>query len=279
MRAVWTVAILAMGWMACGDEGTDTPAAQDVPYELRFEGLVDGEAFSCGGTYNLGTAGTPSQFTDFKLYVSSLELLKADGTAVPLVLDNDGKWQDGRVALLDFEDATGACLNGNADVNASVKGKAPEGDYNGVRFVLGVPFERNHADAAAAGAPLNLTSMFWSWQSGYKFLRVDGKADNGGFRVHLGSTACTMGANDLVESCGNPNRPTVTLDAFDPATDKVAVDIGQLFTELDMTPNMDGNSAVCMSDPMHSPCNSVFPALGLGFGSTPAAAQRVFAKK
>ena len=195
------------------------------------------------------------------------------------MLNNDAKWQNGSVALVDFEDGTGSCANGNADVNTAVQGMVAHGDYTGVRLVLGAPFDNNHGDAATAESPLNVTTMFWSWQSGYKFLRVDGKADNGGFRVNLGSTGCMMGANDTVESCTNSNRPVIEFDEFNVESDVVNVDIGKLFEALDMTPDADGNSAVCMSTPDHTPCNQVFPELGLPFGTTAAAAQAVFSKK
>lgn len=279
MKAVLALAMV-MGLAACGGDDDTTPTeTKDMAVALSFAGLVNGADFSCANTYNLGTAATPSQISEFKLYVSKVELLKADGTAQLVMLDNDGKWQDGDVALLDFEDGTGACANGNADLNTVVKGTAPEGEYTGVRFELGVPFERNHADAAVAEAPLNITSMFWSWQGGYKFLRVDGKANEGGFRIHLGSTACELGEDDAVTGCGNPNRPSVELADFNVGADTVNVDIGKLFGGLDMTPNAEGMSAVCMADPMHMSCNQVFPVMGLAFGETPAAPQQLFSKK
>ncbi len=44
--------------------------------------------------------------------------------------------------------------------------------------------------------------MFWSWQLGYKFLRVDTADDE--FRIHLGSTGCQSdGAQPAAdELCG-----------------------------------------------------------------------------
>jgi len=44
------------------------------------------------------------------------------------------------LALLDFEDGTGGCVNGTPDVNDRVAGTVPEGHYTGLRFTLGVPF-------------------------------------------------------------------------------------------------------------------------------------------
>src|SRR5690606_39726454 len=66
-------------------------------------------------------------------------------------------------------------------------------------------FALNHLDASTAPSPLNFTAMFWSWQSGYKFLRVDTADDT--FRVHLGSTGCSSpGPSRPPTSCSAPNR-------------------------------------------------------------------------
>ncbi|MEM7592163.1 MAG: MbnP family protein, partial [Cyanobacteria bacterium P01_A01_bin.83] len=85
----------------------------------------------------------------------------------------DGKWQHQNVALLDFEDGTDSCDNGTPEIRTQVVGTIPEGDYESLQFTLGVPPQLNHDDAAIAPSPLNLTSMWWNWQGGYKFLRLD----------------------------------------------------------------------------------------------------------
>src|SRR5690606_33699956 len=111
--------------------------------------------------------------------VSAIELLDGQGNGTPLTLEQDGLWQYEDVALLDFEDGTGLCLDaGTAELNDTVIGSVPAGDYVGVRFLLGVPFELNHQDVGMAPSPLNVPSMFWTWQGGYKFARVDLRNDN-----------------------------------------------------------------------------------------------------
>ncbi len=273
----WPAILIGLGVSACGDDTDDTAAETTTQaVTIDFAGKVGSAEFSCADTYDLGTTAIPSQVSDFKLFVSGVELLKADGTAVPITLKNDGKWQDDFVTLLDFEDGTNACANGNADLNFSVKGEVAKGEYTGLRFKLGVPFEQNHLDAATAPAPMNLVSMFWGWQGGYKFLRVDGKANDAGFRVHLGSTGCVMGADDAIESCSSPNIPVITLNDFDIATDNVVVDVAALFAGVDMAPDVDNNSSVCMSTPDLAACGLVFPTLGLKFGAAEAATQTVF---
>lgn len=56
-----------------------------------------------------------------------------------MTLDQDGAWQLGDLALLDFEDASGACANGTAGMNTTLRGTVPEGEYTGLSFTIGVP--------------------------------------------------------------------------------------------------------------------------------------------
>ncbi|ATX65604.1 metallo-mystery pair system four-Cys motif protein [Roseinatronobacter bogoriensis subsp. barguzinensis] len=84
-----------------------------------------------------------------------------------MALDQDGVWQVADVAQLDFEDATGTCVNGTPDMNNSLRGTVPAGEYTGLDFDIGVPFDLNHGDPTLAASPLNLTAMFWNWQGAY----------------------------------------------------------------------------------------------------------------
>ncbi len=141
---------------------------------INFEGRVGEEEFVCGQSYEgIGASESTITPSDFRFYVSDIALIDEDGNAVPLQLEQDGKWQYQNTALLDFEDGTNACDNGTTEVNTTVVGTVPEGDYQSLQFTMGVPEDLNHEDAAIAPSPLNLTSMWWNWQGGYKFLRVE----------------------------------------------------------------------------------------------------------
>jgi hypothetical protein len=150
----------------------NVPTERDV--EIRFGARVGEAEFRCGQSYaGIGTTNARITPTDFRFYVSDVELIDAAGRAVKLQLAQDGVWQFRDLALLDFEDGSGPCRGGTTGLNARVVGKAPPGDYRGISFTLGVPFALNHGDPTVAPSPLNLTAMFWSWQVGYKFVKVD----------------------------------------------------------------------------------------------------------
>ncbi len=260
----------------CGSE--DPPA--DAEISLVFAPMVGAEDFACGQTFTgLGASGDQSlTIRDARLYVHNVRLVDGAGAEVPLELTQDGQFQRGGLAYLDFADSSISGCEGNPETRLRIEGTAPAGDYVGVRFSVGVPFEDNHQDSSVADAPLNVTDMFWAWQSGYKFIRLDGESTGlPAWRFHLGSTACvgdpTMGG---VTSCTNPNRVEVALDGMDVANDVIRVDFGALVDDDDLNTQTVDTPAGCMSGPMDPDCAGYFGALGLAHGSNASGAQRVF---
>lgn len=262
-------ASLLLGMAGCGDEGDEgdnasnnAPETRDVT--LNFSGQVNGEAFACGQTYSgVGTSGSALTPADFRFYLHSVELLQADGTATPLELA-DSPFQTDGLVLIDFEDKSGPCANGTTETNTAITGTAPAGDYTGVRFVLGVPFDLNHNDPTLAASPLNLTSMHWNWEGGYKFMRMDAASSGlDDTRIHLGSTGCMSDDAAAVTGCANENRPTVTLDNFDIDSGTIVADLGALLAGSDIDANTDMTAPGCMSAPDDPECAPIFERLGL----------------
>lgn len=268
---------------ACGEDGgtAEDRAPQAVRHELRFAAEVNGEPFACGRTYEaVGTPPTRYVASDFRFYVHDVRLVDAAGAEVPLVLEENAFQHDG-VALLDFEDAGATCDTGTPELHPAITGEAPAGDYRGVRFVLGVPADRNHVDPARAPAPLNLTAMFWVWRGGYKFLRVDGRpaaAPEAGYHLHLGSTGCpgSVPTEPPTGPCAHPNTVAVSLEPFDPATGIVVADVGAVLAGANVSANTPDTAAGCMAAPDDPDCAAIFPRLGLPFGATPAGEQVLF---
>ena len=242
------------------------PAPAAAPVELRFAARVGRESFACGREYAaLGTTGAPAAATEFMLYVSEVRLLRADGTEVPVSLTDDGMFQRANTALLDF--AAGGvgtdCTNATRDTNTVVRGTIPAtGEFTGIRFVLGVPFAQNHQDQASAPAPFNSSRMFWSWNGGYKFVRLDLRAGAkmGPWFVHLGSVACTPGGapSTVPTQCAQPNSPTITLTGFDPLRTPVIADVATLLSLSDLS-----RTAGCMSNRASPGCPGVLKSFGV----------------
>ena len=77
-------------------------------------------AAACDKTPLLAPTKSTITVSDFRFFVSGVSLVSASGETVPVSLTQDGKWQNGTVALLDFEDGTATCSNGtNASHNTT----------------------------------------------------------------------------------------------------------------------------------------------------------------
>jgi uncharacterized repeat protein (TIGR04052 family) len=173
----------------------------------------------------IGTTRSRIMPRDFRLYVHNMRFIDETGKSVPVELEQDGKWQLDDVALLDFEDGTWGCVNGTPDVNDHVVGHVPSGRYSGLRFTVGVPFNKNHTDLTTQPPPLNLTALAWVWNAGRKFARLDFSSSGlpRGYAIHRGSTGYTSNQtkSTVPTQCSEPNRPQVEIIDFDPSRDFV----------------------------------------------------------
>lgn len=235
-----------MGLSACGHP----EAAISIPFTAR----IDGQPVDCGGPQQ------QFRMTDLRFYVHEPRLHRDDGTSVNIRLIENGRWQNDELALIDLEDGSGDCQNGTADDNNEIIGEIPAGNYQGLTFSVGVPFDLNHADPLAASVPLDDGTMHWHWRSGYKFLRAGFVTDNDGFWIHLGSAGC-RGTVQNIESCRFSNRFEVTLDDYQPG-DELVIDFTALLAAADST---DGMRSDCSSGPSEEACREPFKVFGIDF--------------
>lgn len=262
----------------CGGDDVDTVyTGEPTAVALEFQGAVGSADFDCARAYGgIGTTGSTIEPLDFRFYVTAVRLLTANGGEYEVELDDDGVWQNGQVALVDFEDGSGTCANGTPATNTVVRGTAPKLRYTGVRFELGVPAALNHEDASAAASPLNLTALFWSWNAGYKFLRADSRTEGlPAFNIHLGSTGCQTA--DRITTCTRSNRPVIELDGFDPESSVISADLAALLAGSNVDQNQAETAPGCMSGPTDAECAPIFSRLGLALDSgDPAPGQTFF---
>jgi uncharacterized repeat protein (TIGR04052 family) len=260
----WKVRTLAL---TCGALAAGCSAG--APVEVKFAARFGDADAACGTTYDaIGATASSVELLDLRAYISGL---KIDGAGT---IDAEAPWQAEDVALLDFEDKTGACT-GNVDLRSVVRGLAPS-DSGTLEFDLGVPESLNHLDPAKLTSPLNVSSMFWGWTAGFRFLRLDMATTGqpGGWVVHLGSSGCA-GVTGGNAACTEPNRVHVTLDGWTPDS-TVVLDLSTLVAGADVDVNTENTGPGCMSEPDDPECVGVFEALGLPLGDRPAGEQTVF---
>jgi len=356
----WPVCVLALLNANCRDDVDDR-----VSVLLHFRAMVGDEEARCGEDYlGLGMADTTAQLADARLFVSEVAVRrKSDGVWQSVDLDTS-IWQrggTGGVALLDFEDGSGACadsgtleknstVTGEINVStvsnkamASIESQLPSSDksfhcidhrnegvqnpgeqnqpiggmpkvehqnighvslehlqarkfdimiakeslpttldapapnldmyraYDGLRFSVGIPFEQNHIDAALASAPFNVPGMYWTWQGGFKFLRVDWQVAGdtpSRWNTHLGSTGCESDAPTMApaKACGRPNITTVEFLDIDFSRDDIVIDLAKIIKGVRLEENTVDSPPGCMSNPGEPlDCTPVFTSLGLKF--------------
>ncbi|MCB0864848.1 MAG: metallo-mystery pair system four-Cys motif protein [Solirubrobacterales bacterium] len=269
--------VAASALMAAG--ASAKPAKKKQKVDIQFTATAGEKPVSCSKPIRgLGSTEQTADLKDLRFYVTGVELTKRNGKSVPLDLSAKAPFSfrspKGDVTLIDLENGKGACAEeGTRAMNSHLRGKVPAGKYVGAEWTIGVPSALSHTDVTSAKAPLNLTAMDWSWQFGRKFMKIevadpagtDGSWSDSTFFVHLGSVGCVgnPAAGQKVK-CAAPNESTVELRKFDPAKQKVAVDLKSLLAGNDVTAN-GGGAPGCMSGQTDPECGGVFGALGINW--------------
>lgn len=268
-----------------GGSGSGTSGTRTVSVEFAARSGAD--PVSCDSPITaLGTGALQSSLKDLRFYVANVRLIDGNGAEVPLTLsDNDNQSAAG-VTLIDLENAAGSCSGGTQATNNAVTGTVPMGNYVGMAMTVGVPAALNHSDYATAARPLDLQAMAWSWQSGRKFMKVEVDPVGGvltpgnpaanpptpdavqsTFNFHLGSTGCTGNpATGEVVNCLAPNRVELRFANFDTNSQRVVLDLQQLFLQSNLSSNQAG-AVGCMSGKTDPECQAIFSALGLDIGT------------
>ena len=194
------------------------------------------------------------QLQQLFFYISKVAI-KTEGQWRSVKLANN-QWQNDDIALLGEE--CGSSGHWSLDIDDLID----ESLIQGLRFELGVPFNKNHNNPLQASGILSNSNMFWSWQMGYKFFRLDlVSLDNkqNDWAFHLGSTGCrsasAMRTPDKV--CANPNRVKITLDDYQ-AGSKIKLDLAMLLQGIKM-----GQQSRCLSMPTQDSCPTLFGNIGL----------------
>lgn len=133
---------------------------------LNFKGKVDNENLTLRSSkFNPGN-GSKVNIETLKFYLSNIILIKEDNTEV-LLKD---------VAFIDFENNhTSNTTNGE-----TITIETETGNYKGIKMGFGVDGTKNNADPSVykEEEPLSIyKGMHWSWNTGYIFMKLEGKFD------------------------------------------------------------------------------------------------------
>ena len=131
-----------------------------------------------------------------------------------------------------------------------------------IRFTLGVPFEVNHLNPISQKSPLNLPSMFWVWQTGHKFMRLELAANNEQWLFHLGSTGCKSASvmRSPEQGCRYPNTFYFDLPIAKSEANqlKLSLNLAALLRNVDLMA-----SSSCQSEQDKNSCQQLFKNLSV----------------
>ena len=225
------------------DEETPTPTPTPTPqtgmFKVEFEHGFDGAEFAFDTTYT-NAAGESLTFTKFDYYISNVKLTKTDGTT----------WSQPNSYYL---------LKSNDDLSRLLTiSDVPAGTYSGITFTIGVDSTHN-VSGAQTGALDPANEMFWSWSTGYIFIKAEGTSPassmGGAFEYHIGGFQTANNTNCVRTVSHTFGGATMTIAPNTAPQIHMAVDIAKLFNgtsnlSVAATPmiHMPGTGAVAIAD-------------------------------
>lgn len=180
--------VLALSLSACSkEEEQDTPPPSQnnekgsmvIKLEHGWGPLYS--PFALGQKMTHPLTSEDIEFSTLRYYFSNIVLGKADGS----------EWQE-------LESYRIVDLQNGSEVELRID-SIPVGRYEQIRFTIGVDSLRN-VSGAQTGALDPAENMFWSWNSGYIFIKAEGNSSaspSGDFVYHIGGFS---GPNNAIRS-------------------------------------------------------------------------------
>lgn len=139
------------------DDGHDhTHEAQPGSLTIQFENMVDAAPLVFGTKYINPKLDT-FKVSMFKYYISNIVVTKDDNSTYS---------ESESFHLIDHNVAS---------TNSIVLSNVPAGSYKSIKFTLGIDSARNNS-GAQTGDLDPAKGMFWSWNTGYIMLKLEGTA-------------------------------------------------------------------------------------------------------
>lgn len=184
----------------------------DPTYNSNVKGALTVEFDNIVGTADLqlntanytNASGESFKISKMKYYVSNFKLTAADGSVYTVP-------QDSSYFLIEEG------INGKAMLSV------PEGEYTRISFVLGVDSLRNTMDLSKRTGVLDpgaaASEMYWGWNSGYIFLKLEGTSPAVATADHMFMYHC--GGFGGYSAPTPNNLKTISLDLTARGTPKV----------------------------------------------------------
>ncbi len=149
-----------------------------------FEPTVNSEPFVPDTKWYTNFSNDSFTVTKFNYYISNIKLKKSDGSTYSVPESYH---------LLQHVEG----------INTIALKNLPEGDFIGIDFLLGVDSLRN-VSGSQAGDLDPSKNMFWDWNTGYIFYKLEGRFNTltnpvkGDYAMHIGGY---QGKDNCIQSC------------------------------------------------------------------------------
>lgn len=162
MKNIAIVAIVATIAVSCTKRSVSLyNPAKTAHLTVEFDNIVGSADLQLQTGNYVNGAGEQFKVTKFKYYVSNFILTNANGTTFMVP-------QDSCYFLIDE----------SVPASRTPVLKVPEGEYTKLSFTIGIDSLRNTMDISKRVGVLDPTlaaaDMYWSWNSGYIFLKLEG---------------------------------------------------------------------------------------------------------
>lgn len=141
-----------------------------VTLEFDHKWGMNWDDFAMNTAYTHPGTSEEITFQTLKYYITNVKLKKADGTW----------WEQPESYHL-------VVVGENSSPKVEIA-NVPVGTYTDIEYMIGVDSTRN-VSGAQTGALSTANGMFWSWNTGYIFIKAEGTspaAPSGGFSYHIG---------------------------------------------------------------------------------------------
>jgi hypothetical protein len=178
------LAVIALFILGSSFKPKPKPASSSLFF--NFKNIVDDKPLKLNDSVNTyrNANGDDFYITTFKYYISNIVLTKTNGDEVSMPES---------YFLINAADS--------ASLTQELTG-VPPGKYKGIRFTIGVDSLRNFA-GAQTGCLDPANGMFWTWKSGYIFVKMEGVSSKSASRK-----------NRLVYHIGGAIAPDNTIRSF-----------------------------------------------------------------
>lgn len=175
-KKIISIAITCLLFLSCKkDETVDPKPIAEIKTPIvnfNFDALTNNLPFLANTKWYTNSSGDSFNVSKFNYYLSNIKLKRNDGFI--------------------FSEPNSYHLIKHVDgVTTFSFANIPEGNYYEIEFLIGVDSLRN-VSGSQTGALDVTNNMFWNWNSGYIFFKLEGEyktntvTQKGGYVIHIG---------------------------------------------------------------------------------------------